>query len=63
MTPELWAVLIPAVAGLLGAIATYLHSASNRARIAALEASRGQGPTQGASVAPRKDPQCPTTTM
>lgn len=56
MTPELWAVLIPAVAGLLGAIATYLHSASNRARIAALEASRGQGPTQGASVAPRREP-------
>lgn len=37
MTPALWELLIPAVAALCTALATWMHSQQNRARIRELE--------------------------
>jgi hypothetical protein len=55
VTPELWAVLIPAIVGVLSALAAWLHSLENRSRITALERHRGEGPQEQERVAPRKE--------
>ncbi len=55
MTPDLWAVLIPAVAALLTAAAAWLHSQANRNRIAALERTSQNGLPGADRVAPRKE--------